>query len=127
MSAPFSLSVKWMEPTAYMQSLPRLRAGKVPADQVLHVHLHSYVVALREVGGDASVGQRFLRHVLQMDQAVDPPRFFSINEFHPTSDKHSSEVETCPGHVDHHGSAWSRPEVPVLVRVARGWNADVIY
>jgi hypothetical protein len=120
-----SLSIECAEPTAHMQGLPRLRASQVPADQVIYVDLHGYIVAFREIRGDAGVAQRFRRHILQMDRTIDPPRLLSIHEFHPTSDQHPFKVQARTRNVDHHGGAWSLPEVPILVCVARGRNADV--
>lgn len=61
-----------------------------------------------------------------MNQAIDPPRLLSIDKFHSTPDQHSFEVDARSRHVDHHRRAWSGPEVPVLVCMARRRNADVV-
>jgi hypothetical protein len=46
--------------------------------------------------------------------------------FHRPSDRHSFEVQPRPRQIDHHRCTWPSQQVPVLVRLTRGRNADVV-
>ena len=120
------LSVERTEPSTDTQGLSRLRVGQIPANQVMHMYLHCYVIASREIGGDARIAQCFRRHIFQMNRAIDPPRLFSIDESHRTPDQHFFEIQPRPRQVDHHGRAWPSVKIPILVRVTRGRNADLV-
>ncbi len=61
-----------------------------------------------------------------MNREIDPPRLLSIDEFYSTPDQHSLEIQARPRHVDHHGRAWSRSKIPILVFMARRRNTDVV-
>jgi hypothetical protein len=51
-SRAFKLIIEWMKPATNTQGLPSRRVGKIPADQVIHMHLqgeYNDVIATGEI------------------------------------------------------------------------------